>query len=110
MRHVTHLSALLVLCLSIVASSAADMEKLKVLVVTGGHGFEAAPFFDVFESNKELTVTRAAHAKDSSSAYDRKDLASFDCVVMYDMVQNITDAQKANILSLTDKGVGLLVD
>ena len=30
-------------------------------------------------------------------------------VVLYDMVQNITDAQKAKFLSLFDKGIGLVV-
>jgi uncharacterized protein len=98
-----------VLLVSVATTLAAEDQKLRVLVVTGGHGFEPAPFFEVFEANKEIAVTRATHAKNASTAYDRDDLLTYDCVVLYDMMQNITEAQKARILALAEKGVGLLV-
>jgi len=82
--------------------------KIKVLVVTGGHGFEREPFFNVFKDNPEITFGEAKQGK-SSEAYDRDDLLTQDVVVLYDMVQNITDAQKAKFLSLFDKGIGLVV-
>src|SRR5215210_4386974 len=87
---------------------AAD-RKIKVLLVTGGHGFETNSFFRVFHENPEITFTNAIQARSSSTAYDREDLLSFDCIVLYDMVQNINDAQKAKFLSIFDKGVGLVV-
>src|SRR3989442_729170 len=82
--------------------------KLNVLVVTGGHGFQREPFFKMFADNRSITFTEAKQTK-TSEAYDRDDLAGFDVVVLYDMVQNITDAQKAKFLSLFDKGIGLVV-
>jgi hypothetical protein len=82
--------------------------KIKVLVVTGGHGFDRDPFFQVFKENPEVTFTEAKQEK-SSEAYDREDLLTHDVVVLYDLVQTITDAQKEKFLSLFDKGVGLVV-
>lgn len=86
---------------------AADRE-IKVLVVTGGHGFETNSFFRVFEENLEIMFTKVTQGK-TSTAYDRSDLLTYDCIVLYDMVQNITDAQKAKFISLFDKGIGLVV-
>jgi type 1 glutamine amidotransferase len=83
-------------------------KKINVLLVTGGHGFETNQFFRVFEENPEITFTKVTQVK-TSTAYDRDDLLSYDCIVLYDMVQNITAAQKAKFLSLLDKGVGLVV-
>jgi len=90
-------------------ANAADAEKLRVLVVTGGHGFEKEPFFKMFEDNPEISFTTAAHSKTNASAYDRNDLLSYDVVVLYDMPKEITDAQKEKFLSIFDKGIGLVV-
>lgn len=92
------------------ASPAAEADaKLKVLVVTGGHGFDQEPFFKMFAENPDLTCTHAAHAKTNATVYEREDLLSYDVVVLYDMPQQITEAQKAKFLSLLDHGKGLVV-
>ena len=83
--------------------------KIKTLVVTGGHGFEQEPFFKMFADNAEIEFTTAAHGTTDASAYERDDLLSHDVVVLYDMPQNITEAQKAKFMALFDKGVGLVV-
>jgi type 1 glutamine amidotransferase len=88
---------------------AAEAAKLKVLVITGGHGFEEAAFFKVFKDNARISFTPAAHGKTNASAYEREDLLNYDVVALYDMPQDITDAQKARFLSLFDKGIGLVV-
>ena len=91
-------------------SPAAELDgRIKVLVVTGGHGFDEAPFFKMFSDNPEITFTAAAHSKTNASVYDRDDLLSYDVVVLYDMAQNITDAQRAKFMALFDKGIGLVV-
>jgi type 1 glutamine amidotransferase len=89
--------------------AAESSAQIKVLLITGGHGFEQEPFFKVFKDNPEITLTTAAHGKTNASAYDRDDLLSYDVVVLYDMVKDITDAQKAKFQSLFDQGVGLVV-
>src|SRR6185436_17371727 len=97
--------------LSLLTAVAISLEchaKLDVLVITGGHGFERDAFFDVFRANSEITFTEAKHNKDAD-AYERGELLKHDVVVLYDMPKTITDLQKAQFLSLFDKGVGVVV-
>ena len=90
---------------------AAEVAKTKVLIITGGHGFEKEAFYSVYRENPDITFTTAEHAnaRTGASAYEREDLLSFDVVVLYDMPKEITDAQKARFLALFDKGTGLVV-
>jgi uncharacterized protein len=89
--------------------------KLKVLVLTGGHGFKAEPLAKLFNDDPEITTTFAHHTLTNKSeapvadAYDREDLSSYDVVVLYDAPREITDAQKARFLAMFDKGVGVIV-
>jgi type 1 glutamine amidotransferase len=103
------IAGLLMLLAPLFSCAAADAAKIKVLVVTGGHGFPKAPFFQMFADNAEIEYTPAEHAKTNATVYEREDLLRYDVVVLYDMPQNITEAQKARLLSLFDKGVGLVV-
>lgn len=88
-------------------SHAAD-KSLKVLIITGGHAFEKAPFFKVFKDNRKISFTATTQGR-SSEAYEREDLLTYDVVVLYDMVSQITELQKAKFLSLFEKGTGVLV-
>jgi type 1 glutamine amidotransferase len=83
--------------------------KIKTLVITGGHGFEKEPFLNMFRDNPEITVTHTTHSKTNASAYDRDDLLDYGVVVLYDMPQSITERQKDRLLSLFEKGIGLVV-
>ena len=52
--------------------------KLRVLVVTGGHGFQREPFFQMFADNPAITFIEAKQTK-TSEAYEREDLPGFEC-------------------------------
>jgi len=91
------------------AAVAAGKPAIQVLVVTGGHGFDREPFFDVFRSDPEIHFTHAEHARTNATVYDRDDLLTFQAVVLYDMPQFITERQKTNFLSLFKHGIGLVV-
>ena len=95
--------------LAVSAHAAPSPEKLKVLIVTGGHGFEKQPFFKMFGDDPAITFTAAEHSKTNASVYDRDDLLTYDVVVLYDMPKEITDAQKKNFLSLFENGTGVVV-
>jgi len=96
--------------LTLCQSSPAQVDaRIKVLVITGGHGFEEAPFFQMFSANEGIAFTAASHAKTNATVYDRDDLPGYDVVVLYDMAQNITEAQKEKFMSLFKRGVGLVV-
>ncbi len=90
-------------------SRPAEAPKISVLVITGGHGFEREPFFKMFSDNASITCVAAEHNTGSASAWDRNDLTNFAAVVLYDMPAALTDAQKANVLSLFQRGTGLVV-
>lgn len=92
-----------------VAVGAESSGKFKVLVVTGGHGFDKEPFFKMFSENTDINFTAAAHAGTNATAYERDDFLSYDVVVLYDMMRHISDQQKKQFLALTQKGVGLVV-
>ncbi len=82
--------------------------KIRVLVVTGGHGFEKAPFFKLFQDNPEVSFETA----EPPQAHDlfRPDAAkAFDLLVLYDYNRPITEVAKADLLSWLQAGKGLLV-
>ncbi len=88
-------------------TAAASAGKVKVLVVTGGHDFEKEPFDAMFKALDGIAL-ETAEQKETSEAYDR-DLSKYDVLVLYDMVQKITDAQKKNLLKFLESGKGLVV-
>lgn len=97
------------------SAESARPNKLKVLVVTGGHGFKAEPFAKLFNDDPEIVATFVHHTLANKSeapvadAYDRADLSGYDVVVLYDAPREMTDAQKARFLAMFDKGVGVIV-
>lgn len=103
------ITVLLATFVASVSVAAEDDTKLKVLVVTGGHGFDREPFFKMFADNPDITFRHAAHAGANATVYERDDLLSYDALVLYDMPRNITAEQKAKFLSILDKGAGLVV-
>jgi uncharacterized protein len=108
MKTVASLCAVLV-ATSLIPVTFAAGTKTKVLVITGGHAFEQEPFFKVFRDDPAIAFTAAEHGKTNATAWERDDLASFDAVVIYDMPRNITAAQQAKMLSLFERGTGLVV-
>ena len=105
-------SIVLALFFTLVSLYSADptAAKARVLVISGGHGFERKPFDDMFYQNTNIAAfTHVTHTKNSSDAYDKSYLYDFDVVVLYDMVQNITDEQKKRFLGLFERGIGLVV-
>ncbi len=105
MKHLLCCLAALLSCSAVIAGE----PNMKVLVVTGGHPFEREAFYKIFSDNPAVTFTAAEHDKAGATVWDRKDLANFDAVAMYDMPMVITEAQKAGFLSLFQRGTGVLV-
>ncbi len=82
--------------------------KLRLLVVTGGHGFERLPFLALFESLTNTTFRVVEHP--SADALFRPEATNqYDVVVFYDLWGTIDDAGKANFVNLTASGKGVVV-
>jgi type 1 glutamine amidotransferase len=86
----------------------AEEPKLQVLVVTGGHDYDEAEFDAMWKADAGIDYHHEVHPKAletiTSAAIDR-----FDAVVLYDMYQPITEAQKAAYAKVFLGGKGLLV-
>lgn len=79
-------------------------DALRVLLVTGGHDHDPS-LYRVFESHPSLRVNVDPHP-----AAFRGDLRKrYDVVVMYDMNQTLTDAQRKNLRDFAEAGKGLIV-
>lgn len=89
------------------ANAAESGQKLKVAVLTGGHGFDHKSFFSLFEGFSDVTVEEIVLKKDST-VFDDISQWLYDVILMYHMTQEITDKQKENFLKLLDKGVGVV--
>jgi type 1 glutamine amidotransferase len=81
--------------------------KLKILIVTGGHNFDRASFFQMFESFKNISYSELVHPE-ARVQLGSIDLDSFDAVVFYDMPKTISDEEKNSYYKLLKAGKGLL--
>ena len=94
--------------LSNAADAAAAGNKIRVLVVTGGHDFEKPQFYKVFEDNPDITFKAVEHP--NAHQFLKPDLAKdIDVYVCYDMYQPISDEAKADYLARLKEGKGLVV-
>src|SRR6266567_2457673 len=96
----------------LVASAAeaatATAEKIRVLVVTGGHGFEKEPFFKLFKDNPDITFQAVEHPH--AYALLKPDAAKqWDVLVLYDMQAAIPDEAKEDFVARLKEGKGLVV-
>jgi type 1 glutamine amidotransferase len=86
---------------------AAAPDKLKVVVVTGGHDFEREPFFKMLDSMKEINYTEAIQ-KDHSELFEDISGWDYDVIVFYSMTQEISEKRRKNFLRLLDRGIGIV--
>jgi type 1 glutamine amidotransferase len=82
--------------------------KIRVLVVTGGHDFENAPFFQVFKDNPNISYQAVEHPN-AHALLKAEAAKQYDVLVLYDMHQEITDEAKADFLARLKEGKGLVV-
>ncbi|WP_423128184.1 ThuA domain-containing protein [Gaoshiqia sp. Z1-71] len=80
---------------------------LKVLIVTGGHSFERAPFFELFGSIDGISWVEAVQPKANQMMLSGE-ADEFDVLVFYDMYQEISDEEKAAFLGLLKSGKPVL--
>src|SRR6266702_3618076 len=73
-------------------------EKIRVLVVTGGHGFEKEAFFKLFKDNPDITFQAVEHPN-AYSSLTAEAATNWDVLVLYDMQQDIPDEAKKNFVA-----------
>jgi len=86
----------------------AGRKPIKVAVVTGGHNFEAKPFFEMFDSFGGIEYVHVVLKDDSEIFEDVREMP-YDVIVLYNMTQKISPKRRGNFVELLkDKGVGLV--
>ena len=81
---------------------------IRVLVVTGGHDFEREPFFAMFQAMPGIQWREAIQPA-ANDLYAEDEAKKYDVIVLYDMVQTITENQKQNLVRLLkEQGKGLV--
>jgi len=80
---------------------------LNVAVLTGGHGFQREPFFEMFKAFKGIKHTEV-QLKDHSEIFEDISDWDYDVVVMYNMTQNISQKRQDNFKKLLDRGIGFV--
>ena len=108
---------LVVLLMMFVAGSCTNVEtakeaagpagSIKVVVVTGGHGFNKEPFFSLFEGLDDIKYVEAEQ-QDHSEIFEDISGWEYDVIVLYNMSQEISPRRRENFVKLLDKGVGLV--
>ena len=110
MRHLTTLTLWFAVAAMLVGGPLSAEEpkgKIRVLLTTGGHGFEAEPFYALFDALENVQYTKAELPKDADllkPGLEKK----FDCIVMYDMVPRISPEQQKAFAALLETGIGLV--
>lgn len=76
---------------------------IRVLVITGGHDFERDAFFAMFQAMPGVEWREAVQPQ-ANSLYTPEEAAKYDVIVLYDMVQEITEEQKSQFVRLLKQG------
>ena len=88
--------------------SSGSSGKIRVLIVTGGHDFDADAFFALFKNNADITFQTAEQPK-AQDWFKPEAAKQYDILVAYDNYQDISDEAKANFVNLIKGGKGLVV-
>jgi uncharacterized protein len=82
-------------------------DNVKILIITGGHGFEQPQFYKMFDDLEGVSWDSLSHPK-ANDIYSSQEIDNYDVLVYYDMNQQITPEQKKAFLNVTNKGKGFL--
>src|SRR5216684_2074606 len=103
------LSRRAVLEMAAASGLARGASRTRLLLVTGGHEFDAS-FWAIFKDHPEWKMEPRAHEPaETCTVYDRPVAPDFDAVLLYDMPRSITDVQQQHFLALFERGVGAVV-
>ena len=76
---------------------------IHALVITGGHGFEPEPFWEMFDSFEGFSYDTVVFP-DAFEYLNVEAAKNYDALVFYDMWQEITADQQAAYLELLNRG------
>lgn len=87
--------------------SYAQQKKIKVLIVTGGHGFKHKPFYDVFNAIPSIAYDSVVQPQ-ANALVASPEVNKYDVLVFYDLVDSISVAQQEAYIRLLKKGASMI--
>jgi type 1 glutamine amidotransferase len=87
-----------------VRAEQAESDSARVLVATGGHGYDPS-FYEVFNRMQGI---RWSHATSQREAFTPDMAERFDVLVLYDMYNTIGEAEQRNLRAFVEAGKGVV--
>lgn len=87
--------------------SFAQQKKIRVLIVSGGHGYEHQPFYNVFDSIPSITYDTLVQPQ-ANALIASPEVNKYDVLVFYDLYDLISPAQQEAYISLLKKGASMI--
>lgn len=84
-----------------------NAQTVKIMLVTGGHSYDTIPFFQLFDAMEGVEYTHFQQPL-ANSAIAEGEAELFDVLVFYDMWKEISEAEKAAYIGLTQMGKPML--
>ena len=83
-------------------------DPVRVLLVTGGHGFDREPFYTFINSLPGCTVAEVKHPK-ALEMFRPENRDLYDVALLYDMPASITEQEKNDFMDCLKTGKGMVV-
>jgi hypothetical protein len=87
--------------------SVAQQQKVRVLIVTGGHGFKHQPFYDIFDSIPSIIYDKVVQPQ-ANMLIASHEVNKYDVLIFYDMADSISAAQQEAYIGLLKKGSNMI--
>ena len=110
MKKLLNPTLLIAIMLLFTASTFDQMKKdpVRILLITGGHGFDKDPFYAFVQSLPGCVVTEVKHPN-ALIMFRPENRASYDVVLFYDMPNQINEQEKEDFLACLKTGKGMIV-
>ena len=112
MKSIFNITGIAVLSMAVLFHSVAfgqkKKEPVRVLLVTGGHGYDKEPFDAFMKSLPGITVTEVKHPN-ALAMFRPENRASYDVVLFYDMPEAINEQEKKDFTDCLKAGKGVVV-
>ena len=82
-------------------------QKIKVLVITGGHGFQRQPFYNVFNAIPRITYDTLSQPQANALLATRA-VNQYQVLVFYDLVDSLLPVQQQAYMNLLNKGKSMI--
>ncbi len=108
MKRFSSILSVLVTLFCLTVSPAISEEPIRILLTHGGHGFEAEPFYAMFDSMQGIEYTKAEMPREADLLKPGLE-NDYDCIVMYDMCRPaISPQQREAFIALLNTGIGVV--